>query len=116
RLELGLHTRVITSVYRNRFLRAWGKVDGFVGQRDFYGLLAAPRAGTNQLYYAILTGRVDTSSPEEQLVRGTNDRKFTSQGIQSVLATERRTGPLAHHIDAGVRIHFDRADRQRFED
>ncbi|MBL9013370.1 MAG: TonB-dependent receptor [Myxococcales bacterium] len=116
RLELGTKTRVVTTAYRNRFHRAWGKVDGFVGQRDFYGLLAAPSAGTNQLYYAILTGRIDTSSPEEQLVRGTNDRSFTSQGIQSLLAAERTTGPVVHHVDAGVRIHFDRADRRRFED
>jgi Fe(3+) dicitrate transport protein len=39
-----------------------------------------------------------------------------SQGIQTRLATEQTTGPVAHHVDAGVRIHFDRADRRRFED
>src|SRR6185312_6398999 len=70
----------------------------------------------NQLYYAILTGQVDSSSPEDQLILGTNDRRFTSQGIQTTLTTEQTTGPFAHHVDAGVRIHFDRADRRRFED
>jgi Fe(3+) dicitrate transport protein len=116
RVDIGLNTRVETAVYRHKFHRAWGKVDGFVGQRDFYGLIAKPSTGANQLYYAILTGEVDSSSPEEQLILGTNDRRFTSQGIQSSLTAERTTGSLAHHIDVGVRIHFDRADRRRYED
>jgi len=116
RVELGLHTRVETVAYRHKFHRAWGKVDGFVGQRDFYDLISEPEAGANAVYYAILTGQVDSTSPEEQLILGTNDRRFTSQGIQTTLATEQTTGPLTHHVDAGVRIHFDRADRRRYED
>ncbi len=116
RLELGVDTRIDTTAYRHRFSRAWGKVDAFVGQRDFYGLIARPSAGANAVYYAILTGAADTSSPEEQLILGTNDRTFTSQGLQTALTAERTTGPLAHHFDAGLRLHFDRADRQRYED
>ncbi len=116
KVELGLHTRVETVAYRHKFHRAWGKVDGFVGQRDFYGLLAKPTAGANQVFYDILTGQADTASLEEQLILGTNDRTFTSQGVQSVLTSEQATGPIKHHIDAGVRIHFDRADRKRYED
>jgi Fe(3+) dicitrate transport protein len=115
RVDLGLHTRVETVAYRHRFERAWGKVDGFVGDRDFYTLLANP-TGANQAYYEILTGQLDSAAPEEQLIRGTNDRKFTSQGVQTTFATERETGPVRHHVDAGVRIHFDRADRRRYED
>ena len=116
RVDLDLHTRLETVAYRHRFRRAWGKVDGFVGQRDFSALLARPAAGANAVYYAILTGAQDSTSPEEQLIRGTNDRAYTSQGIQTTLATEQATGPIKHHLDAGVRIHFDRADRLRYED
>jgi Fe(3+) dicitrate transport protein len=116
RVEFGTSTRIETVAYRHRFFRAWGKVDGFIGQRDFYGLLADPMTGANQAYYEILTGELDSSSPEEQLVRGTNDRNFTSQGVQSRLSFERKTGPLTHLVDAGVRIHFDRANRRRYED
>jgi len=116
RVDIGLHARVETVAYRHKFARAWGKVDGFVGQRDLYGLLANPMAGANQAYYQILTGQLDSASPEEQLILGTNDRKFTSQGVQTTLAVERATGPVRHHVDAGVRIHFDRADRRRYED
>lgn len=116
RLELGLQTRIETVAYRHKFHRVWGKIDGFVGQPDLYGLLANPGAGANSVYYAILTGQVDSASPEEQLILGTNDRSFTSQGIQTALQLERTIGGIAHHVDAGVRIHFDRADRRRFED
>jgi Fe(3+) dicitrate transport protein len=116
RLDLGAHTRLETVAYRHRFHRAWGKVDGFVGQRDFSQLLASPAAGANAVYYAILTGQADSTSPEEQLVLGTNDRRFTSQGVQTTLAMKRRTGPLAHELTAGARLHFDSADRRRLED
>lgn len=116
KVDLGLRTRVETVAYRHKFSRAWGKVDGFIGQRDFYGLISNPTAGTNNAYYQILTGQLDSASPEEQLVLGTNDRVFTSQGVQSTLKLERNTGALAHHVDAGARIHFDRADRKRYED
>jgi Fe(3+) dicitrate transport protein len=116
RVELGIDTRIETSAYRHQFSRAWGKVDAFVGQRDLYALLSRPAAGANAVYYAILAGQADSSSPEEQLILGTNDRAFVSQGVQSVLTGERTTGPLAHSFDAGLRLHFDRADRARYED
>jgi Fe(3+) dicitrate transport protein len=116
RLELGLRTRVETTAYRHDFHRAWGKVDAFVGQRDLFALIARPMAGANAVYYAILSGQADSSSPEEQLILGTNDRTFVSQGVQSSLTAERTTGPVVHHLDVGVRVHFDRADRKRYED
>jgi Fe(3+) dicitrate transport protein len=115
-VELSPRTKIQTDAYRNKFHRAWGKVDGFVGQRDFYGLLAAPTVGANAIYYAILTGAQDTTAPEEQLLLGTNDRRFTSQGVQTQLATKQTTGALHHEVHAGARIHFDRADRRRTED
>ncbi|HEX5060337.1 MAG TPA: TonB-dependent receptor, partial [Kofleriaceae bacterium] len=116
RVDLGVATRVETVAYRHKFHRVWGKVDGLIGQRDLYALLAEPTAGANQVYYAILTGAADSQSPEEPLVLGTNDRTFTSQGAQTTVSLERATGPVKHHVDAGARIHFDRADRRRYED
>lgn len=116
RIDLGAHTRLETTAYHHRFHRTWGKVDGFVGQRDFYGLIEAPMAGANAVYSGILRGEADSTSLEEQLILGTNDRRFTSQGVQTALTSEQTTGPIRHHIDAGIRVHFDRADRQRYED
>ncbi len=116
RLELGAHTRVETTAYRHWFHRKWGKVDALVGQRDLLALLTRPTAGANAVYYAVLTGQADSSSPEEQLILGTNDRTFVSQGVQSALTAERTTGPLRHHLAAGLRLHWDEADRRRYED
>jgi len=116
KLELGLHARIETVAYRHDFRRIWGKLDGFVGQRDLYSLLANPDAGANQVYYAILSGQADSGSPEEELILGTNNRRFASQGIQTTFSAEQATGDLTHHVQVGTRIHFDRADRLRFED
>ena len=116
RVDFDYRTRLETVGYRNRLARAWGKVDGFYGQRDFAGLLARPDTPANEVFYAILTGAADSGSALEQLVLGTNDRRFVSQGVQSRFSAERTTGPVVHHVDAGVRIHFDRADRRRYED
>lgn len=114
--ELSPSRRVLTTAYRHTFHRVWGKVDAFVGERDLAGVLAAPEAGSNAIYYALLTGAADSQSPEEELVRGINDRRFVSQGAQSTFSAEARWGKTFHQLDAGARIHFDRADRRRHED
>ena len=116
RVEIGTDLRVETTAYRHDFHRAWGKVDAFVGNRDLGGILANPDAGAAAIYYAVLTGTADSSSPEDELILGTNDRTFVSEGIDSRLSAERTLGATAHHLDAGVRLHFDRADRRRYED
>jgi Fe(3+) dicitrate transport protein len=115
-LELGTWLTVETTAYRHQFDRAWGKVDAFVGQRDFAGLLANPMSGSNPIFYAVLTGAADSSSPEDELIRGTNDRQFVSQGIQARAEVHARAGPTDHTIEAGVRVHYDRAERARYED
>jgi Fe(3+) dicitrate transport protein len=115
-LELGSWLSVETTAYRNQLDRAWGKVDGFVGQRDFAGLLANPMAGTNAIFYRVLTGEADGASDQEDLIRGTNDRQFVSQGVQARAKITRDIGPTSHVVDAGFRVHDDLARRKRFED
>jgi Fe(3+) dicitrate transport protein len=115
-LELGSWLSVETTAYRNQLDRAWAKVDGFVGQRDFAGLLANPMVGTNAIYYRVLTGETDGASDQEELIRGTNDRQFVSQGVQARAKIRRAIGPTSHEVDAGVRVHYDLARRKRFED
>ncbi len=116
RVEFGTRTRLETAAYRNQFQRAWAKFDGFVGQRDLVNLLARPGALENANYYAVMTGEQSTASADEALIVGTNDRYFASQGIQSTLTMERQTGSVAHQVDAGIRIHYDSANRRRWED
>jgi Fe(3+) dicitrate transport protein len=115
-LELGSWLSIETTAYRNQLDRAWGKVDGFVGQRDFAGLLANPTAGTNAIFYNVLTGAADGASDQEELIRGTNDRQFVAQGVQAMAKIRRDIGPTSHVVDAGFRLHHDLARRKRFED
>jgi Fe(3+) dicitrate transport protein len=116
RVELGTRLRLETTAYHHLLDRAWRKLDGFSSQRDLAAVLADPMAGSNAVYYAILTGEADSTSPEEELILGTNDRSFVSQGVQTQLGADLTLGPTAHKLDAGVRLHRDRADRRRFED
>ncbi len=116
RLELGTRFRLQTDAYRFDLSRAWRKFDAFGGERDLAAVLADPTAGSNPVYYALMTGTADTTSPEEQLILGTNDRTFVSQGVQSIAQAELHTGSLSHLVDTGVRLHYDSADRQRDED
>jgi Fe(3+) dicitrate transport protein len=116
RIELGPRLRVSTTAYRHDFHRVWSKIDGFTGGADIASVLAAPTAGSNALYYALLTGAVDTSGSGEELIVGTNDRTFVSQGVQATVGADAHVGPTYHAIDAGVRLHVDRADRRRRED
>ncbi len=116
RVEVGSGFSLETTAYRHQFDRVWGKVDGFVGERDLASVLASPTTGSNPIFYSVLTGDADSSSPEEELVRGINDRTFLSQGVQTRLDSHLTLGPTTHRVDAGVRLHFDRADRRRFEE
>ncbi|HVV82195.1 MAG TPA: TonB-dependent receptor [Kofleriaceae bacterium] len=116
RLELGLHRRLTTTAYRNWFHRIWGKVDSFIGQRNFLDVIFHPDLGANPIFYALLTGAADSQAPEDELVFGTNDRTFVSEGVQTMYAAEERWGSTRHQLDAGIRLHYDKADRDRYED
>jgi Fe(3+) dicitrate transport protein len=116
RVELSPRLRLETTAYRHTFHRAWRKVDGFTGGADLAAVLAQPEAGNHPLYYALLTGAEDTTAPGEHLIVGTNDRSFLSHGVQTTVGADLRIGPTYHAIDAGVRLHVDRADRRRRED
>lgn len=116
RVELGTRRRLVTTAYRHWFHRVWGKVDSFVGTHDFYYVISHPELGANPIFYSILTGAADSQNPEEELLRGLNDRSFVSQGVQTVYTAEETWGDTTHHLDAGVRLHHDQADRQRYED
>jgi Fe(3+) dicitrate transport protein len=115
RYEWSATRRIETTAYRHDFARVWSKVDGFVGERDLNAILARPERGANAIYYAVLTGAADSTSPEDELIVGENDRTFVSQGVQTALQLDERWGPTAHQLDLGVRLHYDRAHRVRRE-
>src|SRR5690606_3509774 len=58
----------------------------------------------------------DTSTPGEVLRIGPNQRDFVSQGVETRVRWDTTTGPLAHRIEYGLRLHQDRVERRHSED
>jgi len=106
---------VTTTAYRQDFARVWRKVNRFRGT-SIADVLADPTSARNAIYYGVLTGELDSSSSQEALLIGPNDRTFVSQGLQSVARWSATTGPLRHSLEAGARYHFDSIDRLHTED
>jgi Fe(3+) dicitrate transport protein len=103
-----------TTVYRHDFSRTWRKVNHFRGA-DIFDVLSNPGTPRNAVYAAVLRGQ-DSSSPDESIFVGPNQREFASQGIDSKIRYSPKTGPLSHKIEYGVRLHQDRIERKHSED
>lgn len=103
------------NVYRHDYDRSWRKFNKFVGA-DAFNVLTDPENPGNLSYYEILRGNEDSVLPAENLLIGPNHRTFVSQGIQTVFTLNPKTGPLAHGIEAGVRLHNDSIRRVHSQD
>ncbi|MEY2934838.1 MAG: hypothetical protein RL033_5587, partial [Pseudomonadota bacterium] len=115
RLEPTSRFSIQTDVYRHDFHRIWRKVNHFRGA-DLFRVLSNPDTPQNSLYVALLQGNADASSSAEALYIGPNERDFVSHGIQSRFKLEAHTGPVAHRIEYGLRLHEDRIERRHSED
>ncbi|MCU0673620.1 MAG: TonB-dependent receptor [Myxococcota bacterium] len=111
RAELGEHVQIVTDVYRHDLDRSWLRFNGFgdpsVSPRQ---VLLSP-TGARSLYYDLLTGTQDTSSPAEEIILADNQRRYVSQGGQTRLRVDAQTGALAHHVEVGLRLHQDQIER-----
>ncbi|WP_437644407.1 TonB-dependent receptor family protein [Sorangium sp. So ce362] len=105
---------VTTTVYRNDFSRAWRKVNGFRGA-NLFDVLAAPDTPQNAVYYAVLTGQLDSSTPGEALLIGPNERDFAAHGVETRVRWNTTTGPVSHRVEYGLRLHYDRVERRHSE-
>lgn len=106
---------VNTTAYRHDFDRTWRKVNRFRGAA-VQTVLSAPDTPRNAIYYSVLTGESEASSPGEVIGIGPNHRTFVSQGVQSVARLGVRTGPITHALELQARYHFDSIDRRHTED
>jgi Fe(3+) dicitrate transport protein len=104
-----------TVAYRHDLHRTWRKLNHFGGS-TIDQVLANPNSARNRLYLGVLRGELDTSSPNEALFIGPNQRDFVSQGIETVLRTSFATGPISHAFEARARYHFDSIARLHTED
>lgn len=106
--------RIKTSVYRFDYTRRWNKLNR-IGAGSVAAVLANPDDPGNAGHKAVIDGRIDSGSPSDTLYIGPNNRTFVSQGIQSVLSTETRTGPIDHKLETGIRFHYDSIAREHTE-
>jgi Fe(3+) dicitrate transport protein len=111
-LTVGTSFSLTTIAYRTGFDREWRKLNEMAGGRSISQILARPTEGQNAVFYSVLTGETDSSSPAEALIIGTNHRRFVAQGVESraQITLPRQT------LELGLRLHHDRADRHHTED
>ena len=115
-LQIGEGFDLSATFYRHDMSRAWRKISRFRDGPALADILAAPDSGVRSVFYRILTGEEDSSSEDEALMIGTNSRAFISQGLSAALRWQLETGPIAHDLQAGLRIHHDEIQRHHFED
>lgn len=115
RLADGVQMRTVA--YHHYFSRQWRKFNHFGSNIDTHALLQDdPSTGQGALYMGILRGEADTTSADQQLWIGVNDRRFNSYGIQSDLRWTHREGKLESVFETGIRLHGDDVYRLHTED
>lgn len=106
-----------TVAYHHYLTRQWTKLNGFRAGPDLHTLLGqAPDAGQAAVFLAILRGEEDSSTADQQLMIGTNDRRFHAFGAQSTARWEVHTERVGSTLEAGARLHGDVVDRLHTED
>lgn len=106
---------ITTKAYRNTFARNWYKLDGVnLGATtvSISNILLEPVKYANE--YNTINGSSNTIA--NALRVKANNRKYESQGIQSVGNYKFNTGKTNHDIEFGVRYHEDYEDRYQWVD
>lgn len=106
-----------STLYRNDFSREWYKLNNLdaslpgVSTGNLYTILSDP--STYALEYGYLTGQ---GSSDDALIVRNNNRKYFSQGIESILGLNFTIGNFVNELEAGVRLHQDQEDRFQHDD
>jgi Fe(3+) dicitrate transport protein len=104
-----------TTVYSHRLVRAWEKFNGFASGVDMHGLMLDPGDGQGAAYLAILRGEEDTASPDQAILRGLNDRRYTASGLATRLRLRTPGERVANELELGLRAHVDDVTRLHSE-
>ena len=106
-----------TVAYHHYLTRSWTKLNGFADGPDLHELLQSdPSGGQGAVFLAILRGEEDSQSPGQQLLIGTNDRRFHSAGVQSTVAWTVPGERVSSRLELGLRLHQDLVWRLHTED
>lgn len=115
-ISAGRRLEIETTAYHNWLARAWTKLNRFAGGPDLHDLLLFGSAGQSEVYLAVLRGEEDSTSPDQELMIGTNDRTFHSGGLSSVATLSHPGQRISSTLELGARLHFDDVVRIHTED
>ncbi len=104
-----------TTAYLHALHRVWRKVNGFRGG-DIADALKNPDTPRNAALVGELRGDVNTTTSDQTIMIGPNDRRFVSEGLQTQVHAATKTGPLVHRFTYGARAHYDRIQRRHTQD
>jgi Fe(3+) dicitrate transport protein len=116
-IDAGWGINLTTTAYAAHFERNWFKLNDLRGVERFGGApgstvnmdLAAALAGANGGYgLDVLRGE-----REGTLRVRNNDREYYLRGVESVANRAFETGPLAHDLTLGLRLHSDQESRDQ---
>jgi Fe(3+) dicitrate transport protein len=108
-----------TRIYRHDFHRVWRRLDRFRDGPDLSTVLSNPDAGQLAVLAAVLRGDED-ALPDQALMVTKNDRRFVSQGAQSLFRWRPEWRPdwgkVTQDLEVGLRVHNDSIARNHIED
>lgn len=110
-IELNDDLSVYTQAYHREFDRDWDRFNGFATNRTMQTILTSPETGLNSLFMEVIDGQRDSTFNNEFVVFTLNDRRYFSQGLESKLNYEFESAGWDTVLDAGIRIHRDRVER-----
>ncbi len=113
-LRVSPRVSITTVAYRNDMTLDRRGLDGVRGASLPF-VLTDPESPGKAAYRGALTGARDLTDPSRDLLRGAEHHAFVSQGVQSRVKAEARTGPLQHRFAYGVRAHYDEDARTQAE-
>ena len=104
-------------IYRNDYERAWLKLNKLTNtDATLSAILADPT--TYQTEFDVITGARDSvvsGETSHNLIMGTNDRAYYSQGVQLDGTWRFNAFNFEHKLSFGARYHEDEIDRKHFE-
>lgn len=115
-ISFGEQVSVRTVAYHHWMSRAWTKINRFSGGPDLHDLLQAEPGGQAAIFLAILRGEEDSVSQDQNLMIGTNDRRFHAMGAQSRGRWKTQGERWNNQLEAGLRYHVDQVMRLHTED
>ncbi|TBN04729.1 TonB-dependent receptor [Hyunsoonleella flava] len=114
-LEFSKNFRITTDAYYNGFSRNWYKLNDVVFNGDKIAISSVvenPEAYPN--HFSIVNGM--SNSDSDALLLKANNRRYTSQGVQTKFDIHWSGANVFHDLEIGLRYHYDEEDRFQWKD